>query len=141
MNPFHHSIPIAAIAASLALSAVLAPAQAASDAAVRQAGGIAYASGGISEEGRENLNAIAKDFNLKLILATKSGAYLSDVGVVVSDDRGQRIIDAKSEGPWFYAKLPSGRYSIEASANGTVVRKAVTVGPQPLSQVDFRWDD
>ena len=97
-------------------------------------------SGGVSEEARDNLRAIAQDFNLKLILATKSGAYLSDVAVVVSDERGQRLLDAKSEGPWFYAKLPSGRYSIEASANGTVVRKTVKVGPQ-LSQVDFRWDD
>lgn len=138
MNAARHLMSLALIAV---LSIVL-PAQAASDAAVRQAGGgIAYASGGVSEEGRENLNAIAKDFNLKLILATKSGAYLSDVGVVVSDDRGQRILDAKSEGPWFYARLPNGRYSIEASANGTVVRKVVSVGARQLSQVDFRWDD
>ena len=96
----HESIPsfdpTAAIAASLALSLVIAPAMAVSDAAVRQAGNIAYASGGISEEGRENLNAIARDFNLKLILATKSGAYLSDVGVVVSDDRGTANLRQRS---------------------------------------------
>jgi hypothetical protein len=140
MNLLRHSITAAAIA-SLALALLIAPAYAATDAAVRNEGPIAYASGGISEEGRENLNAIATDFNLKLVLATKSGAYLSDVGVVVSDHRGQRLIDAKSEGPWFYVRLPNGRYSIEASAHGTVVRKAVTVGPQRLSQVDFRWDD
>ena len=138
MNPFRLLIP-PTIAASLAASIVAAPALAATDPAMRQ-GGVAYTSGGISEEDRETLDATAKAFNLKLVLATKGGAYLSDVGVVVNDDRGQRIIDAKSDGPWFYAKLPSGRYSIEASANGTVVRKAVTLGPQ-LSRVDFRWDD
>ena len=136
MNPYRHSIPAAAIAAML----VALPVQSVTDATIRQSGSVAYASGGVSEEARESLSAIARDFNLKLVLATKSGAYLSDVGVVVSDERGQRILDAKSEGPWFFARLPSGRYSIEASANGTLVRKAVTIGPQ-LSQVDFRWDD
>ena len=136
MKPYRHSITVAAIAALL----VALPVQSVSDTAIRQSGSVAYASGGVSEEARENLSAIARDFNLKLILATKSGAYLSDVGVVVSDERGQRVLDAKSEGPWFFARLPNGRYSIEASANGTMVRKAVTVGPQ-LSQVDFRWDD
>ena len=141
MHSFRQSITTATITASFALSLVGAPAMAATDATVRQAGTITYASGGISEEGRENLNAMARDFNLKLILATKSGAYLSDVGVVVSDDRGQQIIEARSEGPWFYAKLPAGRYSIEASANGTVVSRAITIGQQSLRQLDFRWDD
>jgi hypothetical protein len=137
MNPIRQSIALAAVVASL----VAAPTFAASENTIHRAGAVPYASGGISEEGREDLSAIAKDFNLKLVLATKSGAYLSDIDVVVSDERGHRILDAKSDGPWFFVRLPSGRYSIAASANGVVVRKAVTVGPQQLSRVDLRWDD
>ena len=128
------------IVAAVATACVVAPVHGASGSPVRQSGSIAYASGGISEEAREALRAIGSDFNLKLILATESGAYLSDVGVIISDDRGQRLLETRSEGPWFYARLPAGRYSIEASANGTVVRRSVSVGRQ-LSQVDFRWPD
>ena len=130
-----------AAAACIAAAVFASPSQAATDPVIRQSGNIAYASGGVSEEARDNLSAIARDFNVKLVLATKSGAYLSDVAVVVSDSQGQRVLAAKSDGPWFYAKLPSGRYTIEASSNGAVMKKAVSVATQGTSQVDFRWDD
>jgi hypothetical protein len=130
------------VAAAAAATAIwTAPLQAATDPSVRQWGSIPYATGGVSEEGRDNLRAIARDFNLKLVLATKSGAYLSDVGVVVSDARGQQVLAAKSDGPWFFAKLPPGHYNIEASSNGNVVRRDVDVGTQGIKEVDFRWND
>ena len=69
------------------------------------------------------------------------GAYLSDVNVVVNDGQGRPLLDAKAEGPWFYAKLPDGKYQIAASANGTTVRKAVIIDGKTNSLVDFRWDD
>jgi hypothetical protein len=127
-------------AAAIAAALLGMPLYAAADQPVRQGGSVPYATGGVSEEGRDNLNRIAQDFNVKLVLATKSGAYLSDVGVVVSNDRGQRVLAAKSDGPWFFAKLPSGRYTIEASSNGAVQRQAVTLG-QGTREVNFRWDD
>ncbi len=120
---------------------VAALAQAAPEAQVRQSGQISYLSGGVSEEARESLQAMGRDFNLKLILATKTGAYMSDVGVVISTPGGQLVLDVKSEGPWFYAKLPPGNYVVEAIANGAAVRKNVTIGAQAVNQVDFRWDD
>ena len=116
-------------------------ANAAAEPQVRQSGSVAYISGGVSEEARDNLQAMRQDFNLKLVLATRSGAYLSDVDVVVSDAQGQRLLDARSEGPWFFARLPSGRYTVEASANGTLQRKSVNIAGPALSTLDFRWED
>jgi len=137
MNPTRLLIAAAAAATIL----WTAPLQAAADQPIRQSGSVRYATGGVSEEGRDNLRAIARDFNVKLVLATRSGAYLSDVGVVVSNDRGQQVLAAKSEGPWFFARLPSGHYTIEASSNGSVMRRDVTVGAQGTKEVDFRWND
>ena len=108
---------------------------------VRQAGSIAYVSGGVSEEARDSLRALAAGFNIKLVLATKGGAYLSDVDIAFDDAAGKRVLDAKSDGPWFFAKLPQGRYQVAASANGATLRKPVNIGAQGLSTVDFRWDD
>src|SRR5205085_10984947 len=42
-------------------------------------------SGGVSEEGRERMASLGRTFNLKLVFSTKSGAYLSDVGIIVID--------------------------------------------------------
>lgn len=108
---------------------------------VRQFGNVAYVSGGVSEEARDSLQALASGFRVKLVLATKSGAYLSDVAIAVDDAAGKRVLEAKSDGPWFFAMLPPGRYQIAASANGATVRKAVNVGAQGLRTVDYRWDD
>ena len=128
----------AGVACALGVAAL---AHAAPEPQVRQSGAISYLSGGVSEEARESLQAMGRDFNLKLILATKTGAYLSDVGVVISTPAGQSVLDVKAEGPWFYAKLPPGNYVVEAIANGTAVRKNVTIGAQAINQVDFRWDE
>lgn len=130
------------VALSLFALALTAPSlHAASEPQVRQSGNISYISGGVSEEARDSLHTAAQGFNLKLILATKSGAYLSDVDIAVSDAQGKRILDAKSNGPWFYAKLPSGKYDIAASSNGTTVHQSVTVGAQGQHKVDLRWAD
>ena len=129
-----------AIALLAALAAPLASV-AAADTSVRRAGAIAYASGGVTEEDREALAAIAQDFNVKLVLATKAGAYVSDVDVVVTDEAGRRVLDAHADGPWFFARLPVGRYSIEASLNGRSMRRNVTVAARRRSEVDFRWDE
>jgi hypothetical protein len=108
---------------------------------VRQSGSVNYLSGGVSEESRDSLQVLGAGFNLKLILATKNGAYLSDVNIVVNDAQGRLVLEAKSDGPWFYAKLPDGKYQIAASTNGKTVRKSVSVGAQSQSRVDFRWAD
>ncbi|MEO8132736.1 MAG: carboxypeptidase regulatory-like domain-containing protein [Betaproteobacteria bacterium] len=132
----------AALATSLVVLVLgAAAAHAAPESQVRQSGDISYISGGVSEEARDNLLAMGRDFNIKLILATKAGAYLSDVGIVVSAAGGRPVLDVKSEGPWFYAKLPAGTYVVEAISNGATMRRNVTIGAQGMSQIDFRWDE
>ena len=116
--------------ARVAMSAPLPPAQAP----------IAAVSGGVTEEERERLTAMAPDYNLKIVLATRSGAYLADVAVAVRDGSGQPVLDTKADGPWVLVRLPAGRYSIEGSANGATVRKTVAVGAAQ-TRVDLRWED
>lgn len=139
MNGLKLPIAMSVLALTLAAPSL----HAAGEPQIRQSGNISYVSGGVSEEGRDSLQAVAQaqGFNLKLVLATRSGAYLSDVGIVIKDRRGQRMLDAKSDGPWFYAKVPNGTYEVAASANGATVRKLVTIGTRSQNRVDFRWDD
>ena len=123
----------------VALVALATPLQAA-PVENRASAQVAYASGGVSEESRDNLNAIAGDFNLKLVMATKSGEYLSDVDVMITDDRGRPMVTAVADGPWFFARLPNGHYTVTASNHGATQRKSINVGGRQ-SRVDLRWDD
>ena len=135
------SVVALAVALVFALSMTPGSARAAEEAPqVRQIGSIAYVSGGVSEEDRMALEPIVRDFNLKLVFALRNGEYLSDTAVVVTSARGQSVLEAKADGPWFFAKLPSGQYTVTATANGQAQRKTASVGGRGMKRLDFRWN-
>lgn len=115
------------------------PASATDDAAVRSEGGISYASGGVGNESLDRLSAIARNFNLKLVFATTSGAYLSDVRVLIADAKGHALLETTADGPWLLAKLPAGEYRITAALAGKEQKRQVTIADAKLMTMDFRW--
>lgn len=127
-------------AAILMGSTALLPAvHAYSDNVVTNASGVSYVSGGIGTDSIDRLSAIAKDFNLKLVFALTSGAYVSDVRVAIADATGKTLLDTTSDGPWFLTRLPAGNYQIVATFAGNTVQRHVAVGAAKLRTVDFRW--
>lgn len=128
------------VAAVLLGSALLVPiAGLCEDNDVRTAGSVSFVSGGVDDESLDQLKSISRDFNLKLVFALKSGAFLSDVNVTIDDARGNPVLLTKSEGPWLLAKLPTGNYQIAATESGNTITRRIAVGSGKLSTVDFRW--
>ena len=126
--------------ALLAVSAVLAPlASAKSDEVVRAPSGVMYVTGGAGSDAVELLKSMEKDFNLKLVFANTSGAYLSDVKVTIVDASGHLLLDAVSEGPLLMAKLPAASYQVDATFGGHSQSRKITVAANKLISVDFRW--
>jgi hypothetical protein len=101
--------------------------------------GAPHLSGGVGKDEREQLEAAAKDYNLKLIFARSSGAFVADVQVTITDAAGSTVVDATSNGPLFFAKLPAGDYRIEATYTGIVKNSSATVPGSGQSVLDFRW--
>ncbi len=140
MNPMSnmkHNFIAYSIAAIFLGAASLASAS--NDGVVQTAGSVTYVSGGVGTESLDHLGSIARDFNLKLIFALNSGAYLSGVKVVITDAKGKSMVDTTSEGPWFLAKLPMGNYQVVATVAGKAERRQIAVGATTLRTVDFRW--
>ena len=79
---------------------------------------IPYVSGGFGLEERAKLRAMGKTDNLELSFALKNKDYLSGANVLIKDDQGKEILKAASDGPLFFTKLPAGKYTIEATAEG-----------------------
>ncbi len=78
-----------------------------------------YVSGGVGESERSDLHALSSQFNLHLMFATQgSGEYLSAVQVTILDANKAPVLSAESSGPWFYAQLPPGDYSVEVTPTG-----------------------
>lgn len=109
------------------------------DAIVKNVGGVSYVSGGVGTDSIDRLNSLAKDFNVKLVFALKSGAYVSDVRVTIADATGRTVLDATSDGPWFLTKLPAGAYRIVATLAGQTIKQPLSVDTARLKTIDFRW--
>jgi hypothetical protein len=85
-----------------------------------------FITGGVSEEEREAILHDAASYNLWLVLAEQgTGYYLADVRVTVSDAGGRTVVDTLTDGPWLFAQLPPGHYTVRLG-NGDV--RHVTIG-------------
>lgn len=79
--------------------------------------GLAYMTGGVGTDEREIMQSWGRDYNLKLAFAEMLGVYLSDVELWIEKD-GREMVHATANGPWFYIKLPPGRYTVKATYEG-----------------------
>ncbi len=74
---------------------------------------VPYITGGVGIEERDAMReALAGDYNLKIVLATKSGPYLSNIPVRIMDAAGNVMMETDNNGPWIYVNLPSGKYTV-----------------------------
>jgi hypothetical protein len=101
-------------------------------------------SGGVGEGERTELDALSNQFNLRLLFAMQgSGEYLSAVRVNIRDARGETVLTAESKGPWFFAQLAPGDYTVEASVPGQAQqqpqRQTAHIEGSRQSRLDFRW--
>lgn len=106
---------------------------------VRKAGEITYLSGGVGKPEREQLQALEKEFNLKLVFTQADGKYLAGVKVVVSDAKGGKLLEHVADGPFFMARLPAGEYSIAATVAGETQTRKVEVTGNRLRIEQLRW--
>jgi len=128
--------------AALLLAILLAapPALAQAPLQPRTMGGIAYVSGGISIEERNAIKAMEAGYDLRLLFSARdTGEYLWGVKVRIMDGGDKTLLSAVSDGPYFLAKLPPGRYTIEVEDEGRAIRKSIEVSPgRPVAE-HFTW--
>lgn len=107
---------------------------------VKTAGDISYVSGGVGTSEQEALEQVKSDYNLRLLFAvTGSGAFLAKVPVSITDQAGQVVLETVSDGPYLYAKLPAGTYSVSAENAGDVQTRNVTVPATGAASEGFYW--
>ena len=123
----------------LSVASLVSAADAGNGEAVQTAGSVSYVSGGVGTDSIDRLSSLARDFNLKLVFALKSGDFVSGVKVTIANTAGKMLLDTTSEGPWFLTRLPAGSYQIVATLGGKAEKRTIAVGAEKLKTVDFRW--
>lgn len=106
---------------------------------VKTYAGVPYISGGIGLDERETLRSLGKEYNLQLSFALTAGNYLSDVEVLILDDKGKTVLEAVTQGPWFFTKLPAGTYRIRAKTLGQSLEHVAHVTQSGQTRLAFSW--
>ncbi len=99
-----------------------------------------YISGGIGLSSREALRAREGDYNLMVILSLRDGHYLGGARLTVRDKRGKTALKIDAQGPWIFAKLPPGTYSVSAKVGHTARNGRVLIGKKGLKRIHLIWD-
>ena len=91
-------------------------------------GSIPLMHGGIGVDAREAMQQAQAQYNLRLQFATQgSGEYLAEVRIKIIGAQGTGIVETLASGPWLYAKLPPGSYTITAASEGRTLTHPVTI--------------
>ena len=102
--------------------------------------GITYVSGGVGDEGVDQIRQVEKEYNLHLLFAVQgSGDYLSRVYVKILDGKGHALVDTISEGPYFLAKLNPGKYEVVAESGGKTIDRRVDIAPGHATSESLYW--
>src|SRR5215470_4806692 len=76
--------------------------------------GIDYISGGFGAEERDALSARESEYNLSLLFAAADGDYLGGADIQIKNAKGDTVLQTTAEGPWLFARLPQGDYTVMA---------------------------
>ena len=98
-----------------------------------------YLSCGIGEEELSQVDQARENYNVRLLFAELSGAYITGVRVLVADEKGETVLDVSSAGPYLFVKLTAGKYRVKASYEGRMQEQSLKVRADATQEAVFRW--
>ena len=102
---------------------------------------VAHISGGVGLEERETMLARRGEFNVHLVFAAQRGNYLAGVETILAEEDGVVVLKLMSDGPFVYAKLNPGRYTVAATFRGETQVRRFTVDAKQPSDITLLWKD
>jgi len=106
---------------------------------VQTSGQVTYMTGGISDEEVNMLKAHANEFNLHVLINTTGGAYLVTDKFHIMDSQSVEVLRVDDAGPYVYAKLTPGTYTIEANEGGEIKTAKISVPAKGAAKVQMTF--
>jgi len=107
---------------------------------VEEEDGISYITGGVGDEELAYLKEQESSFNTRLLIRAKNGEYMSEVDVRFFDSKNAEVLHVENSGPYLYANLPLGVYSVELKSMDGVLKKTkirVLAKPRDKTYITF----
>jgi hypothetical protein len=103
--------------------------------------GLAYASGGVSDEELVALHAKRDAYSFWVVTAAlTSGAHLAEVSIKIRDASQRTVFSGQLDGPWLFIDLPLGRYEVEAALAGQIQKRFTTIHRGDRHQMFFYFN-
>jgi len=105
-------------------------------------GNVNYVSGGVGDDEAAAMQSQARNYPLELQFVQRAqprDEFLADVKVRITDRSRNVVLDTTASGPFLLAKLPPGRYDIEADYSGVVKRRTVDLSSGRHQKAVFVW--
>ena len=95
----------------------------------QQQGPVSFVSGGVGDDEAQAIKSMAANYPVEMLFVAKGtpNQYLANVKVQITDKSGNVVLDTTTQGPFLFAKLPPGRYSVSAESEGGVKRQSIQV--------------
>jgi len=106
---------------------------------IKTAGDVTYLAGGVSDESEAELKARINEFNIRVILTSVDGGYLGGVAIRLLDSVGNVLVTDSNAGPYFYATVKPGKYTVEATESGVTKKITVSAPAKGGSQQQIRF--
>lgn len=99
---------------------------------VHTSGDVSYVTGGIPYEQLPAFTAARGQFPLNIEVYERDGAknaFTADAEVkLVAAKSGDVVLEATTQGPYLWAKVPPGQYKLQTTLNGKMKESRVSVG-------------
>jgi hypothetical protein len=104
------------------------------------ANGISYLTGGITLDERQEMSDQRKNFSLLLKLAAKSGKYLGDSSVMVTNAKNAVVFEGATDGPWLFMNLPAGNYKVTVKNGDVSQSQKISIEKNAHRDVTMYWN-
>ncbi len=101
--------------------------------------GIDFVTGGVGQDEATALRQLASSYNMRATFTLGNGEYLSGVAVQVSRADGTVMLSTRTEGPYLFARLPSGRYRVVATVDGVTRARELYVPSRGGVRFTLTW--
>ena len=104
--------------------------------------GISYITGGVGESESTAILAEAKQWPLLLEMSqiqNGRGVWIFGASIKIMGSTKQVMFDAQAEGPYILINLVPGDYALEASYEGVLQKRSVSIKPDSSQKISLFW--
>lgn len=99
--------------------------------------GVTFVTGGVGQSRIEAFRKAASDYNLRATFTAPDGAFMADVNVTLNDAQGNTLVTTITQGPFFYAQVPPGRYELTAAYGSQSFQRKLEVNQGGAATTDI----